>query len=170
MPVFRLVLTLLSFLMPVVASAGEIAGRDLPKPFDGKLNHVRTLPADFDHLRLALSFDWEDERVDGTATHRFRSVRDDFKMLTLDAVNLKIESVTDGAGADLTYRSFDDRVEIDLAKPLARGEKGTVEIRYSCHPEKGIYFVNPIKGYPERTRSVWALDGIDEIDPFLRLA
>ncbi|MCZ6792473.1 MAG: M1 family aminopeptidase [Planctomycetota bacterium] len=136
-------------------SQGARGGAALKPPFDGPARYPRTIPADFLHLRAELSFDWEKEEVSGKVHHRFRSLRDSFRKLVLDAVDIEFLAVQDGDGRSLEHRAFDDRVEIELREPLRRGQESSVTLTYRCRPRRGIYFISPIPEYPDRPRQVW---------------
>ncbi|MEE8142263.1 MAG: M1 family aminopeptidase, partial [Planctomycetota bacterium] len=128
---------------------------ELPAPFNGPVQHSRSIPVDFLNVRVELSFDWQKESIQARATHTFRSFHDNFRTLVLDAVDITFLEVFNGKGDRLKFQGFDDRIEIQLAEPLSAGEKGQVSISYRCRPEQGIYFVSPIPEYPDRTLQVW---------------
>ena len=138
------------------------ADASLKPPFDGPVRFQRTIPVDFLHLRAEVSFDWEKEEVTGRVHHRFRSFRDSFRTLVLDAVDISFTEVRDRSGRTLKYRAFDDRIEIDLAEPLSAGQEGELTISYRCRPRKGIYFVSPIAEYPDRPKQVWTQGEAEE--------
>jgi len=39
--------------------------------------------------------------------------------------------------------------------PLAPSDTVTVRVRYSCRPQKGLYFIRPDASYPEDLRQIW---------------
>ncbi|MEM7165034.1 MAG: M1 family aminopeptidase [Planctomycetota bacterium] len=141
----------------VVLYAALAPAQELAAPFNGAVNYPRARTVDHDHLRIEVEqLNWEEQSVVGRTTHFFKALNDDVKMITLDAIDMTVLATTDGRnGAELTHRVFDDRVEVDLPKPLAVGELGIVQVRYKAYPKKGLYFVSPDPNYPDRPQQAW---------------
>jgi aminopeptidase N len=81
--------------------------------------------------------------------------------LTLDAVNLKIESVQVN---EVTQKfEYDgEQLCIYLSQPTEIGHRLLIAIAYAAEkPQRGIYFIQPDKHYPHKPTQVWT-QGEDE--------
>jgi aminopeptidase N len=127
-------------------------------------------PGQVEHIALDLVLDIPNTSITGTCKIRLRPVRNGVMDLTLDAVNLRIDSV-----------SVSDRIE---AKPnpnnqckfdydgeflkiyLNEATKANVPIEIAIayaaeQPQRGIYFVKPTEHQPQKPTQVWT-QGEDE--------
>ena len=101
------------------------------------------------HVRLELDLDLPGKRLAGTATLTLASRRDELGVFTLDAVEMDIESVTlEGKAAAFAYDG--ERLRVTCARPFARDAEFRAEIRYRCAPRRGLYFMGPDEGHPDR--------------------
>ncbi len=117
--------------------------------------------ADIRHTRIEIALDPEVIAIEGSVTHDFTSLSDDMARLHLHAGELAIEGASDESGAELTFRQDGEDLYIDLRHALAFDESGTVTVRYSGTPRRGIYFIHPDAGYPDKAYQVWT-QGQDE--------
>jgi aminopeptidase N len=110
------------------------------------------LPVDFLHLKLELTFrDLATQSFTGIASLTFRPVRSDLKMLTLDAVDLEIDRVTDDRGRALRFDYDDARLTIHFARALSTEADTTIRVHYKCvEPKDGMTFVLPDPARPDR--------------------
>lgn len=85
--------------------------------------------------------------------------------LPLDAVELAIHAVST-AGKELPFRHDGKVLRVDLAGARL-DDTGSVilDIDYSGSPRRGLYFVGPDQGYPEKPVQVWT-QGQDEDSRF----
>ncbi|MBD2073623.1 M1 family metallopeptidase [Phormidium sp. FACHB-592] len=122
-------------------------------------------PGQVEHIFLDLALDIPNQSYQGTCTIRLNPVRDGIDRLTLDAVNLQIESVQVGE----TKQAFDydgELLHIQLEPTTKVGEAIEVAIAYSVNkPQRGIYFIAPDKHYPDKPVQVWT-QGEDEDSRF----
>lgn len=97
--------------------------------------------ADFDVLDYAadLRIDPAAKSVRGEVAVSFVSHAAGLSAVELDAPGLTVESVSDG-GRALSHETRDGQLRITLDRPVARGEKRTITIRYSGQPERGMSF------------------------------
>ncbi len=119
------------------------------------------------HIRLELRLDVEDRRIDGVCRTTVAPIVADVQTLELDAVEMDIHAVSLApSGTPLEFAYDGKRLRIDLGQ----GEKKTrrpegkpfvVEVKYSCHPRRGLYFIGPDAAYPDRPLQVWT-QGQDE--------
>ncbi len=122
-------------------------------------------PGQVEHIFLDLVLDIPKQSYQGTCSIRLNPVRDGIDRLTLDAVNLNIESVQVGE----TAQNFDydgEQLHIRLTQPTVAGQPMTVAIAYHVEqPQRGIYFIAPDKNYPNKPTQVWT-QGEDEDSRF----
>jgi aminopeptidase N len=117
-------------------------------------------PVDVQHYRIAIALDPDERRIAGECTVRARVLARELRRLELDAVELEISAVTEGKEA----RRFthDGRtLSIDLGEVRTTGQSIEVTITYSARPRRGLYFIAPDEGYPDKPRQVWT-QGQDE--------
>lgn len=122
-------------------------------------------PGQVEHIALDLQLDIPQQRLEGTCTIRLRPIRTGIQRLTLDAVNLTIQSVTVGS----TPQTFDydgEQLQVQLGQPTQAGQSLTLAIAYGLEkPQRGIYFVGPDSHYPHKPVQVWT-QGEDEDSRF----
>jgi len=106
------------------------------------------------HVRLELDLDLPGKRLAGVATLTLASRVAALAVFTLDAVEMEIESVTlDGHAAAFTYDG--ERLRVTCARPFPRDVEFHAEIRYRCAPRRGLYFMGPDEGHPDRALQCW---------------
>jgi aminopeptidase N len=106
------------------------------------------------HARLELDLDLPGKRLAGTATLTLASRRDELATFVLDAVEMEIEGVAvDGQVAAFDYDG--ERLRITCPRPFARDAEFRAEIRYRCSPRRGLYFMGPDEGHPDRALQCW---------------
>lgn len=123
-------------------------------------------PGQVEHIFLDLALDIANQTCRGTCTITITPVRDGIDRLTLDAVNLNIQSVAvDGSPQQFEYYD-DEQLHIKLATPTQAGKQIKVAIAYAAEkPQRGIYFIQPNKDYPHKPIQVWT-QGEDEDSRF----
>ena len=129
----------------------------MPRPFaaPGTRTHfVGDRPARLDHVRLEWDLDLARKQLSGTATLTLTARREKLTALTLDAVELDVESVTvDGRAA--SFDNDGEKLRVVCPEPPAEGAKLDVAIRYSCQPRRGLYFIGPNADHPDRALQCW---------------
>ncbi|MCG6134917.1 MAG: M1 family metallopeptidase [Nostoc sp. LLA-1] len=122
-------------------------------------------PGQVEHIFLDLNLDIPRQSYHGTCSIRLLPIRNGIDRLTLDAVNLNIESVT----VDEVTQNFDyngEHLFIQLSQPTQIGQHLLIAIAYSVEkPQRGIYFIQPDKHYPNKPTQVWT-QGEDEDSRF----
>ncbi|MEH2399212.1 M1 family metallopeptidase [Nostoc sp.] len=138
------------------------------KPFElpGARPHYNPdRPGQVEHIFLDLSLDIPKQSYQGSCSIRLLPIRNGIDRLTLDAVNLNIESVQ----VDEVAQNFDyDGVQlsIQLSEATQIGKRLLIAIAYSVvKPQRGIYFIQPNKHYPNKPTQVWT-QGEDEDSRF----
>ncbi|MFS0516227.1 M1 family aminopeptidase [Nostoc sp. UIC 10607] len=138
------------------------------KPFElpGARPHYNPdRPGQVEHIFLDLSLDIPKESYQGSCSIRLLPIRNGIDRLTLDAVNLNIESVQ----VDDVPQNFDydgEQLSIQLSEATQIGKRLLIAIAYSvAKPQRGIYFIQPDKHYPNKPTQVWT-QGEDEDSRF----
>ena len=121
-------------------------------------------PGQVEHIFLDLALDIPNKSFSGTCHITLKPVRQGIDKLTLDAVDLKIESVL----VDNFTQPFDydgKQLTIHLLTPLDE-ESSKLAITYSVtQPQRGLYFIAPEPDYPDKPTQVWT-QGEDEDSRF----
>ena len=129
-----------------------------------KPNYNPDRPGQVNHIFLDLVLDFPRQSFAGTCTISLTPVRSGIKQLTLDAVDLKIESVL----VDELSQNFDydgEQIKIDLLQPTTL-KPIEIAIAYSVEqPQRGLYFISPSPDYPNKPTQVWT-QGEDEDSRF----
>ncbi|BDI14994.1 aminopeptidase [Nostoc cf. commune SO-36] len=138
------------------------------KPFElpGARPHYNPdRPGQVEHIFLDLSLDIAKQSYQGSCSIRLLPIRNGIDRLTLDAVNLNIESVR----VDDVPQNFDydgEQLSIQLSETTQIGKRLLIAIAYSvAKPQRGIYFIQPDKHYPNKPTQVWT-QGEDEDSRF----
>ncbi len=139
--------------------AGLGAQRPFALPGD-KPHYARDRVVDVRHIRLEISIQPEAKRIEGTAHTTFTPINDGVTHVEFDAVEMEIRTVRLG-GDDLAYTYEDGKLRIDLGRPRNAGEELTAAVEYAASPRRGLYFVGPDEGYPDKPVQVWS-QGQDE--------
>ncbi|MFM2064809.1 MAG: hypothetical protein RLZZ507_4480, partial [Cyanobacteriota bacterium] len=118
-------------------------------------------PGQVEHIFLNLSLDIPNQSYYGNCSIRILPIRNNIDKLTLDAVNLNIQSVQ----VDEVEQNFDydgEKLCIQLSQPTQIGKRLLIAIAYSVEkPQRGLYFIQPDKHYPHKPTQVWT-QGEDE--------
>jgi aminopeptidase N len=122
-------------------------------------------PGQVEHIFLDLALDIPHQRYQGTCSIRINPVRSGIDSLTLDAVNLQIESVQ----VDEIEQPFDydgEQLHVRLKQATEAGKVIVVAIAYRVeNPQRGLYFIAPDSHYPNKPTQVWT-QGEDEDSRF----
>ncbi|BAY08359.1 M1 family metallopeptidase [Calothrix sp. NIES-2098] len=122
-------------------------------------------PGQVEHIFLDLNLDIPNQSYSGSCNIRLSPIRNGIDSLTLDAVNLNIQSVR----VDEVEQKFDydgEQLVIKLSSPTQVGKRILIAIAYSVEkPQRGIYFIQPDKHYPNKPTQVWT-QGEDEDSRF----
>lgn len=118
-------------------------------------------PGQVEHIFLDLYLDIPNQSYQGTCQIRLNPVRSGIDRLTLDAVNLQINTVQ----VDDVPQPFDydgEQLHIRLQPTTQAGKPLTLVIAYQVErPQRGIYFIAPTPDYPHKPTQVWT-QGEDE--------
>jgi aminopeptidase N len=100
------------------------------------------------HLALDVTPDFKARTVAGTATLTFKPIATPLDELRLDAVELRVASVTSSEKL-ATHQVTDRELVLHFAPPIPVGKEARVTVKYSAEPRKGLYFRTPEMGYAE---------------------
>ena len=124
-----------------------------PKP---DFNRVRNF--DVQNYVLRVSFDRAAKIVFGDTTVQLKPLKNDFRILELDAAGLNFQSIKiEGENKDLTYKTAGEKVFVTLDKIYSPEDVISVRFKYSTKPKKGVYFVDALteEGKITRAAQIW---------------
>ncbi|NES94330.1 MAG: M1 family metallopeptidase [Desertifilum sp. SIO1I2] len=122
-------------------------------------------PGQVEHIFLDLVLNIPQQSYSGTCTIRLNPVCNGIDRLSLDAVNLNIESVKI-AGESQTFDCDGEQLHIRLSSPTVADRSIEIAIAYAVeHPQRGLYFIAPTEHYPNKPTQVWT-QGEDEDSRF----
>ncbi|MCH8066238.1 MAG: HEAT repeat domain-containing protein [Chloroflexi bacterium] len=125
-------------------------------------HYARDRLVDVQHIKLDIDVDIENKRIEGVARTMFRPINDGLSHVEFDAVEMEIESVRIQGRRTAARYSYDGaKLRIELGRGRKTGERITTVVRYSASPRRGLYFVAPDEGYPDKPLQVWS-QGQDE--------
>jgi aminopeptidase N len=107
------------------------------------------------HYKLVLSVDVRKKECRGDAIISLVPLRPQFDTLQLDAASMDIQRIT---MRDIPLESSltGETLSIALGRPYGLTDTLTVDVKYSVtSPKKGLYFVQPDSGYPEKQWQAW---------------
>ncbi len=149
------------------AAAAATATAAPPESSAGRLqpDPVRLDPPsksyDLLHTTLDLELDLQRGRVEGTARHRIRMLRDGVESVSLHASDLQIYKTTVG-GAEVPFERHSDELSIRL-QGLAQhtGDDSELAVAYGASPVTGLHFRRPSLSPGFRYEEAWS-QGEDE--------
>ena len=115
---------------------------------------------DIKHIKLQVTLDFNTRRIIGTATHTLAAILDELTQLEFDAAEMDISAVRVG-GETHSFEHSDDKLRIRLERAPHAGDEVEVAIDYSARPRRGLYFIGPDAGYPDKPLQAWT-QGEDE--------
>lgn len=138
------------------------------KPFElpGARPHYNPdRPGQVDHIFLDLALDIPNQSFHGTCTIHLTPVRSGIDQLSLDAVNLNIQSVqVDGSPQPFDYDG--SQLHVQMQTPTQAEKPIKIAIAYGVEkPQRGLYFIAPDRHYPNKPTQVWT-QGEDEDSRF----
>ena len=148
------------FLYPGAASGAGAAGGsgELQPEARGAISPDREV--DIEHLSLDLLLDPRAGRIEGSAVHRMRPLRDDLRQLHFDQVGLRITEVL-LAGQKLDFQLTEHQVIVVLPEEVSREESFELRFMYSAEPDTGLHFRVPGRNSPDSYLELWS-QGEDE--------
>ena len=141
---------------------GASLGAQRPYALPGDQPHyARDRLVDVRHIRLELRIDPATRSIEGTVHTTFAPINDGVSHVEFDAVEMEVLDVrVRGKASRARYTYGGGRLRIELGRRRA-GESITTSVRYAATPRRGLYFVGPDEGYPDKPVQVWS-QGQDE--------
>jgi aminopeptidase N len=110
---------------------------------------------DVEHLRLELEVDLPAHTCHAVCTQRLRAAYGPFRLITLDAWELKIRHVRDDSGRDLPYTYLNKKLTVSFPEPVH--DSVQLIIAYTVeNPVDGLYFMGPSEYEPDVTWQLWS--------------
>lgn len=143
-----------------VWASGAVDGRPFPLPGD-RPHYARDRTIDIRHIKLEITLDLEGKRVSGEVHITLAPINDGLTHVEFDAVEMDIDAVRMRSGEPLAFDHSDGRLRLDLGGARRAGEDLTIVVEYSAGPRRGLYFIAPDEGYPDKPVQAWS-QGEDE--------
>lgn len=106
------------------------------------------------NIKIEVTPDYETHTVAGETTLTFKPISRPVDEVTLDAVDLRVSSVT--ASQEIKdWVNDGEQLTILFAAPLKLGREAEVVVKYTAEPEKGLYFRTAKDGYPAEDTHLW---------------
>ncbi len=116
---------------------------------------------DLVNIKLNLNFDLDKKKLNGIANETINPLRDDLKIIHLNAVDMTINNVA--LGRKILKYNYDGKIlTIEFDKSYSLNDTLTFSINYSTTPQKGLYFVIPDDAYPDRTPQIWSQSEMED--------
>lgn len=112
------------------------------------------------HIKIDIDVDVDQRRIAGRCSLTLTPIVRGLRWAQLDAVELDVTRVSSG-GRDLDFTHDGKILRVDLGRDHDPGDQVTIDVDYSAEPRRGLYFVGPDEGYPDKPRQVWS-QGQDE--------
>ncbi|HEY2902070.1 MAG TPA: M1 family aminopeptidase [Polyangia bacterium] len=123
-------------------------------PPDTKLQFTGDRPVRVVHVRLEFELNLGTRTLDGLATLTLAARRAQVASFVLDAVEMNIREVSlDGKAATFDYDG--QTLRLRPPRPLDADAEIKVAVRYRCSPRRGLYFMGPDAGNPNRPLQCW---------------
>jgi aminopeptidase N len=107
------------------------------------------------HYKLTISIDERKKTVSGEVAITLVPLRPALSEIVLDAAELYVGRVSLGRES-LKYSTQQEKLHLFLKRPVHLDDTLTIAVRYSASPRKGLYFIQPDNGYPDRPWQVWS--------------
>ena len=134
----------------------------MARPFSmpgDKLHYARDKQFTMHHIKIEVSLDVAQKKVAGTSSLTLSPILDGLSVVEIDAIDLRISSITMAVGAEapapVAYDVGDETLRVRLPQPLNAGQRATIAIAYEGTPRRGIYFIGPDASYPDKPVQVW---------------
>lgn len=129
-----------------------------------KPHYTPDRPGNVQHIFVDLTLDIPNQSFKGSSTITLKPIQSGLTHLTLDAEDLTIESV-EVAKVSQPFNYDGKQLQIQLLKPTTVDPINLVIHYHVEHPQRGLYFIQPDKDYPNKPTQVWT-QGEDEDSRF----
>ena len=108
------------------------------------------------HYRIEVALDGTKKSVTGKVTSTLIPFQPEFRTIVFDAEQMEIAHVTLGKDRPLKFDVLPKTLAIHLDRSYSYNDTLTVTVEYTCTPKKGLYFVQPDSGYPDKPWQIWS--------------
>jgi aminopeptidase N len=133
--------------------------RPFPLPGD-KPHYAPDRDYTMKHIQLDLTLDFPSKSLSGVARLVVQPVNDGLQHLSFDAAELNVKAVwLENKTVDHLNLNFEiegEKLKIDLGSPFNAQDELTVAVDYNATPRKGLYFIAPDAGYPDKKIHAWS--------------
>jgi aminopeptidase N len=127
---------------------------DAPRPANIPTpERIRTY--DVQHIKIDVSFDWNEKKVIGEVETRIVPLSDTLKEFEVDAVGFDIAYIRDEKNPDLKYDYDGKKIKIDLGKNYSLKDTIIYTVNYTCQPQRGLFFIYPTELNPSMPYQIW---------------
>lgn len=110
---------------------------------------------DIQHIKLAIDVDVDKREIRGVCSLTLQPIGRRPRTVILDAVELTIHGISSAEQA-VPFEHDGQRITIDVRLLEADPETPfALDIEYSGAPRRGLYFVGPDEGHPDKPTQVW---------------
>lgn len=138
-----------------VSQSGSRTRRAFYLP-DAQPQYAPDTPFRREHVALDVAVDPKRKTVEGTVTHRLRTLGRDLTEIRLDQIGLQIKSAkVDGKDVEFSV----DSKSLVLRLPASPKIEQTLEVVIAYRveqPARGLYFTGPDADYPQKPHQVWS--------------
>lgn len=121
--------------------------QSIPEP-----ERIRTY--DVRHISMNISFDWDKKMVIGDVTTKIVPLSDGMTSFEVDAVAFDIESIM-VLDIPLKYDYDGKKITIYTPEPMNTTDTFGYTVKYTCIPQRGLYFVYPTELNPSLPYQIW---------------
>jgi len=108
------------------------------------------------HYRIEITPDMKAKSLSGTVAVTLVPFSPDLSTVQLDAEQMQIHGVTLGRNQPVKFDVLPKTLTIHLDRSYSYNDTLTLTVNYTCTPKKGLYFVQPDSGYPDKPWQVWS--------------
>lgn len=119
---------------------------DQPWVFGQSRQYAPEREFDLRHLTLDVTPDFEAETIAATATLRLAPILRPLRQAHFDAVDLRVETVESEFPVQ-GWHVTTNQLVVTFERGVPVDEEVTLAVRYTCQPDKGLYFRTPQLGY-----------------------
>ena len=109
---------------------------------------------DVQHISMNISFDWDQKMVIGDVTTTIVPLADGMTSFEVDAAAFDIESIM-VMDIPLDYNYDGKKIKINLPQPINTTDTFGYTVRYTCKPQRGLYFIYPSELNPLMPYEIW---------------
>jgi aminopeptidase N len=106
------------------------------------------------HYKIEVSLDDQHKSVSGKVTTTLVPFLPSLDSIEFDAEEMQINRVTMGKN-DLRFDVRPEKLVVYLDRAYSFTDTLAITTEYSCTPRRGLYFVQPDAGYPNKPRQIW---------------